>query len=407
MKSVIISIAVLAACQKPTATTTASASASAPASTIAHTNVDPHAATKLPPGHPSLDASDPKELLKQLDAMQDKLKDRPKTVDILVAIGHLYYENGRYLDAIDTYRQAEELSAAGEKRLAELRAHVRSAATLPDDCRRTTERGYDALLAAAETRVKDRPAEALACAAEALRPVHLARARRGDAFYLIGNFDQARAEHEAVLTVDAANPESLFFLGAMDLEKAHGDKALIASGKRYWQRLLDVAPDSPRAALVRENLPKAETLFAAHAPKGPAPEEVQAIAEAAQNTPVEAGDLAAFSKILDDGEKLLDAGKFDEARSQFIRVLPFTRMRADLKSIAARAAADMGGAVRTTNPQMAERTLLTALTDDPESARANYELGRLRRDQGNPGEAAALFKKAAAKDPAFAHKSEK
>ena len=385
-----------------------------------HPPIDGAQGGSLPPGHPPLAPQpDAKELLKQVDAMKEQLKDRPKSTEIALALGNLYYENSRYLEAIDSYRQAEETAAPLEKKYADLRAKVgpkAKPAKAPAACALGQDRGSEAVAAEGDKLVAAKPAEALACYQEALAPARLAHARRGNAFYLVGNADGARAEHETVLASDPDYVESLFFLGAMTLEEAQGDKAKLAEGKRYWQRLLEVAPDSPRAALVKENLPKADTIFAKRAPPpskasgeangetggGPSAEEVSAMAEAAQNTPAEKTDLADFTKILDEGDKLLDEGKADEARAQYVRVMPFTMSRADLASLRGRAAAGMGGAVRKTNPAMAERTLSMALAQEPDNARANYELGLLKLDQGDKAAAAAAFKKVIAKDPYFA-----
>ena len=69
----------------------------------------------------NLDANDPKALLAAVDQMQDQLKDKPKTFEVLCALGNLYYENGRYLDAVDSFRQALSISAPFEARAQELR----------------------------------------------------------------------------------------------------------------------------------------------------------------------------------------------------------------------------------------------------------------------------------------------
>src|SRR5471032_3058472 len=61
-----------------------------------------------------LDGKDPKQLLAVVDQMAAQLKDKPKTFEVLAAIGNLYYENARYLDAVDTYRQALARSAPVE-----------------------------------------------------------------------------------------------------------------------------------------------------------------------------------------------------------------------------------------------------------------------------------------------------
>ena len=89
-----------------------------------------------------------------------------------------------------------------------------------------------------------------------------ARSRRGNALYLVGNPDGALAEHRRVLAWSPDHPESLFFVGAILLEQSRGDKAKLEEGKKYWRRLLAVAPDSPRAPLVKDSLPRADEIFA-------------------------------------------------------------------------------------------------------------------------------------------------
>ncbi len=80
----------------------------------------------LPPDHPPVaaDEVDSKKLLEKLDAMQDELKDRPKTAEIEYALGNLYYENARYPEAIDYYRQLLERSTAPLQRYLAARAHT-------------------------------------------------------------------------------------------------------------------------------------------------------------------------------------------------------------------------------------------------------------------------------------------
>src|SRR5215831_14590445 len=76
--------------------------------------------------------------LDAIDQMQEQLKDRPKTFEVLCALGNLYYENGRYLDAVDAFRQALAISAPLEARAQELRDRkVQPAKDLPLECRRS------------------------------------------------------------------------------------------------------------------------------------------------------------------------------------------------------------------------------------------------------------------------------
>src|SRR3954471_19558309 len=78
-----------------------------------------------------------KALLAQVDQLSGQLKDKPKTFEVLAALGNLYYENNRFLDAIDSFRQALDLSARAEGEVAALRkAGTKPAEDLPLECRR-------------------------------------------------------------------------------------------------------------------------------------------------------------------------------------------------------------------------------------------------------------------------------
>ena len=208
-----------------------------------------------------LDANDPKALLAAVDQMQGQLKDKPKTFEVQSALGNLYYENGRYLDAVDSFRQAPAISAPFETRAQELREKkVKPAKDLPLECRRSAQ-GYGLEQIAEAARKLDAPRE-LRCLDSALQMAIEARSRRGNALYLVGNPDGALAEHRRVLAGSPDHPESLFFVGAILLEQSRGDKAKLEEGKKYWRRLLAVAPDSPRAPLVKDSLPRADEIFA-------------------------------------------------------------------------------------------------------------------------------------------------
>ena len=387
----------------------------------------------------NLDANDPKALLAAVDQMHDQLKNSPKTFEVLAALGNLYYENARYLDAVDSLRQALAISDPIEKRAQELRASkVKAAKDLPLECRRSgTSYGLEQIAQAAR---KLQPAHELRCLESSLQPAIEARARRGDALYLSGNPDGALAEHRRVLEESPDYPESLFFVGAILLEQSRGDKAKLAEGKKYWKRLLAVAPDSPRAPIVKESLPRADEIFApkrevaqggalppghpdvgtqlpaghppigGNAPNAPtahsgatpeqrpdvSSQELQAVAEAAANTE----RTPELEKGLDDltaqAEKLLDDGNYQEARDTIVRVMP-------MRPNDARTAAVMGGAMRGLGRQaMAERTLSRALQIDSRQPRALYEMGRLLAARGDKAGAADKLRAVQAADPKFA-----
>ena len=393
-----------------------------------------------PDAGPALEVADSKALLAEVDRLKDQLKDKPKTFEVLGALGSLYYDNGRYLEAVDALRQAEELSAPAEAEAEALRKKgVKPAADLPGQCRRS---GADYGLAqiAEAARKLDAPHQ-LRCLEAALQLALDVHARRGNSFYLVGNADAALALHRKVLERAPDYAESLFFVGAIVLEQSQGDKAKLEEGKKYWARLLQVAPDSPRAPLVRDSLPKADEIFKARpqsalppghpdlakqdpglpaghpnlaggqpgapmnhsgASPAPTPEQMQNLTEAVQNTERTPELEKGLDDLLAEGEQALDAGKYQEARDAVVRVMP-------MRPNDARTAADLGGAMRGLGrTEMAQRTLGRALQLDPKQPRALYELGKLQAQQGDTSGARQSFAALQAADAKFAqaHKVE-
>jgi tetratricopeptide (TPR) repeat protein len=415
-----------------------SAAAAACVLALACSRKEPPPAAAGPGALANVDASDPKALLAAVDQLQGQLKDKPKTFEVLSALGNLYYENGRYLDAVDSLRQALAISAPFEARAQELRERkVKPAKDLPLSCRRGGQ-GYGLEEIAQAARKLD-PENERRCLDSALQMAVEARARRGDALYLVGNPEGALAEHRRVLAESPDYPESLFFMGAILLEQSRGDKAKLEEGKKYWRRLLAVAPDSPRAALVKDSLPRADEIFspkaqaaagplppghpdlsgqppaghppiAGSAPDAPmahrgatpeerpdvSPQELQAVAEAARNTERTPELERGLDELTAQAEALLDQGKYQEARDAIVRVMP---MRPD----DARTAAAMGGAMRGLGrEQMAERVLSRALQLDPKQPRALYEMGKLLAARGDKSGAAEKMRAVQATDPEFA-----
>ncbi len=385
----------------------------------------------------NLDTSDPKALLAAVDQMQAQLQDKPKTFEVLSALGNLYYENGRYLDAANSLRQALAISAPFEARAQELRdRQVKPAKDLPPECRRSAQ-GYGLEQIAQAARKLD-PERERRCLDSALQMAIDARARRGDSLYLVGNPDGALAEHRRVLAESPDHPESLFFVGAILLEQSRGEKAKLEEGKKYWRRLLAVAPDSPRAPLVKDSLPRADEIFAPKAQAGGAmppghpdvsgqlppghpaiagnapsapmahrgaapeelpavdPQQLQAVAEAAQNTERTPELEKGLDQLTARAEALLDQGKYQEARDTIVRVMP-------MRPNDARTAAAMGAAMRGLGRgQMAERVLSRALEIDPRQPRALYEMGKLLAARGDKAGAAEKMRAVQAADAKFA-----
>src|SRR5260370_102891 len=114
----------------------------------------------------NLDLSDPAKLLAAVDHLQGQLKDKPKSFEVLTALGNLYYENGRFLEAVDTFRQALVLAAPVEADAAALRARgVKPAKEVPLACRRRPPSyGLPPIAAPAPKPASEDPAAALRCA---------------------------------------------------------------------------------------------------------------------------------------------------------------------------------------------------------------------------------------------------
>src|SRR3954471_21632651 len=125
------------------------------------------------------DAIDSKALLAQVDQLSAQFKDKPKTFEVLAALGNLYYENNRFLDAVDSYRQALELSAPAESQAQDLRkAGTKAAKDLPLECRRSGPTyGLEQIVAAAKS--LDAPRR-LRCLDAALEVALAIRARRAN-----------------------------------------------------------------------------------------------------------------------------------------------------------------------------------------------------------------------------------
>ncbi|HZR11035.1 MAG TPA: hypothetical protein VFA79_20770, partial [Myxococcales bacterium] len=177
---------------------------------------------------PPADPPSSKALLAEVDRLKDQIKGKPKTFEVVSALGNLYYENGRYLEAVDAFREAEEMAAPVQAEAEALRKRgVKPAADAPKECRRAPEHG---LAQIAEAAGKLDPPHRLRCLEDALEMALQDAARRGNSLYLIGDPDSALAEHRRVLEQSPDYPESLFFVGAILLEQSNGNKIQFAAG---------------------------------------------------------------------------------------------------------------------------------------------------------------------------------
>lgn len=346
---------------------------------------------------------DPKKLLQTVEGMRDKLKDRPRDFNVNVALGNLFYDNGKYIDAVEYFTDALVLAQPVEDELF-ADADASPAPVVPEGCRLDSPTESDvasgqkqrALESIASHAMALDASEKAACLRQ-LRPLLAGlHARRGNSWYLAGNPQMARKDHALSLKLEEGHPEALFFLGALTLELSAGDEDMIEEGATYWRELLAVAPDHPRAEIVRSTLPQVKTLFGrrdprpVHEPDGPpslggaplaplAPGVAEAMAQV-ELTP-ELNDQLDATIVA--GEALLEEERWQEALDTFLPVMPVRP--------SARLALGMGIALRELGKPTAERVLTQAGrmpgADEP---RARFELGVLYA-KTNPAQAKKIF----------------
>jgi tetratricopeptide (TPR) repeat protein len=352
----------------------------------------------MPSGHPPITGQESsKELLAKIDAMKEELKARPRTLEIRVALGNLYYDNGRYLDAVDSYREAMEVAQPAWKKLESLPAAARKE-TLPEPvrraCTRGPERDFEALSQAAEAHTgKGELAAAGHCWRQALLPALAAQARRGNAFFLVGNPTQAMAEHEQVLSREPDYPESLFYLGAILFDTAGEDVEKFKRARVLWQRLQQVDPKSPNMQVVKENLPRIEAAIKAggkmpaEPAKPPQPGEVSpGAAEAIAGADVKApGFMQAAERQIAEGEALMDKEEWQAARERIKGFLPIFMTKAPDSPLFPRVLTDMGMIyISMGNKEMGPRLLKMALERDPNNALAKEALAAFEKGKPMP-----------------------
>lgn len=336
-------------------------------------------------------ANDPKKLLETVDALREQLKGKPRDFQVNVALGNLFYDNGRYVEAIEYFTDGLALTKDVEPLMLAAKADPKPVGATPAECGfdavNPAARGnkpFEQVLATVAAFDKTNPDGARACRVSLAPVVAGLHARRGNSWYLVGNPEKAKEDHAAALALDGNHPEALFFLGALTFELARGDAAELEKGRGYWQKLLEVAPDHARAELVKQTLPRVHELFGARPnpmaghppvagndapPQGPAPLApgvAEAMAKVERTPELEAN----LDKLLADGDKLLTEGKWQQALDTFKQVMP---LRPD-----GRVALGMGVALRELGKPMAERIIQqAAVMPGGDKPRARFELAKL------------------------------
>lgn len=195
------------------------------------------------------------QLLAQVEALKGQLEGAPKTVEIMTALGDLYYENQRLADALSWYDQSVEAAQPVWKAYLALPASAR-AATPPQEtrerCARGPARGHAELAADARAHAaKGDAGAAAACYRSALEPAVLAEIHRANAWFLAGDARRAVAGQEAVLARVPGHPEATYFLGLFLAETAGEDVAQLRRARALLEEVARQGVPPQRATDLR------------------------------------------------------------------------------------------------------------------------------------------------------------
>ena len=353
---------------------------------------------------------DAKQLLAKLDSMKEELKNRPQTAEIEYALGNLYYENGRYPDAIDEYRHLLERATGPLVRYQAARAHPHEPMT-PEQagCPAASHPSYDQLIAIADGKAAAReyPA-AVTCYEEALLPVILAKARRANAFFLIGNPDRAIREHREVLAIAPDFTDSLFFLGAILFETGDGDVTRLEEARVSWKKYLASDPEPDRVKLIHADLAKIDQALrnGGHVPAD-ASEALRRPLVGMGSGPVEAPpappDVAvkeqrALSEAVAEGDRLSQRRDWAGALVAYDRARAIDRADPDAATGAGIALLNLGQRAD------AEAAFRDALGRDPNHGLALFELGEVFFENEHFAGAARFWAQLLQQNPELAKK---
>ncbi|MDF1564280.1 MAG: tetratricopeptide repeat protein [Deltaproteobacteria bacterium] len=353
------------------------------------------------------------EQLKQVEERKAELEGLENPVGILASLGSLYYENGRYPEAIDWYRQAIEKAAPALEAFDALAGEVGDrepyAGELPGICASRAEaKGFERSVNVAEGLRREGPPErALACYRAALQPVAAAYARRGSSWAVLEQVERGLADIDRALQIAPDMAEANFLYGAVVFNNRQGGpgKSVGEKAVKAWQHFLELAPDHPRAAQVRGALDSMMNLSGL--PAGHPPMDAAAAAAARQGGKVPGGApqgsaepapalVAGLPPALVEVVKLLMKGRPADAIAicdQFLAMAPAHGAAMSLKAQA------LAGDEARAKEAM---ELAAAALDLGPNARAQQVLGTLHERRGDLEAAGNHYREAQKADPAYA-----
>jgi cytochrome c-type biogenesis protein CcmH/NrfG len=159
-------------------------------------DVDPNVPTDLSSAgqQSSQEAPPPPIDMAKVQELTNKIKQNPRDFDSIVELGNLNFDQKNYSDAVNLYQKALQIR--------------------PDALNVRTD--------------------------------------MGTAMFYQNRFDEAIAVFQETLKSDPKNAQALFNLGVAMLHGKNDVKRAI----EYWERLVDLNPDNPQAAFVKEQIQK-------------------------------------------------------------------------------------------------------------------------------------------------------
>jgi len=370
--------------------------------------------SKLPEGHPpvapsSAAAPSADELLKKLDA-QPELKNRPKTLEVAVSMGKLYYANARYDDAAKLLGEASALGMPARTLLHGLKKSGARAGS----CSAPGDAAFDVLWKQAQSSGGDKAA-AVACLERALKSGWVeAQTFLAKALFLKQKPDEAVKALTGLLEV-FEEPEARFSRAAILLESRGEDVKSLKQAKADLETLTRSGTALDRTAQARELLARVDEIIAsggtsafakarlakaqtASPPPPPqnGPALTKEMVDAVQNTERTPELEQGMAKLVEQAEEKLSRDEFQAALDDYKRVVPFQPENA-------RARAGMAWAMVGLNRQpMADRVWSVAVSSDPGSVE---KLGDVLKAKGNDRGAKAVWAKLAQSSPEYAAKA--
>jgi tetratricopeptide (TPR) repeat protein len=374
----------------------------------------------LPPNHPPADPNAPApsadELVKRLDSTPG-LKERDKPFEIAASLGRLYVGQGRAVQAKPFYEQA--LAKAEPVRvfyLSQKKALGSRAVPEPEKvgCAAGADETLDALFTKAQAKAKANDvAAATACARAALKPVQEVDVQWGNLLFVLHDVNGALTAYTHALDTFETNADARYARAATLLDSKGDDVGSLKQAKADFERFLHDAPTSAHAGQAKRLLERTTAAIekggisklpqvVATAPVVPAPVGVQPprlspeTMKAFENAPRTPEMEQNFVKLLDEAEEHLARGRFNDARANYLQVMPFQPNNPRVR-------AGMAWTMIRLNRQPMADTVWGVAIQNPD---AISSLGDTLKSKGDADGAKALWTKLKDSVPGYAPKLE-